>query len=76
MGLRNWWRQFIHKVQEILGIHSKYDDFCCEATMEDGGVATFTGRPWGPSFEMFKSYASMNAVEIRMNMGGSFWTFD
>jgi hypothetical protein len=65
----------MYKVREILGVYNDYDDFECNAYFYDGSVLTYTGRPWGPAFEEFKSLASSDAVAIEMNMTGSFWRF-
>lgn len=75
MGLRSWFRRFVSKVKEVLGIYDKYDDFECEAYFDDGSVFTYTGHPWGSAFEEFKRYAASNANAVRMNMSGSFWSF-
>lgn len=75
MGLRSWFRRFLYKVREILGIYNNYDSYECTAYFYDGSSLTYTGRPWGPSFEEFKSVANFEAVSIEMNMTGSFWRF-
>lgn len=76
MGLRDWFRRFVSKVKEILGIHDKWNDYVAEAFFDDGGRMRYTGKPWGYEFDMFKNTAQRYAWRVTMNMTGSFWTFD
>lgn len=75
MGLRSWFRRFVSKVKEVLGIYDKYDDYVAEAFFEDGSSMKYTGKPWGDNFDRFKQFANMYAYSITMNMTGSFWRF-
>jgi hypothetical protein len=75
MGLRDWFRRFVSKVKEVFGIYDKYTDFTATAYFSDGAEMTFTGRPWGNEFELFKYNADTYAYAVSMNMSGSFWRF-
>jgi hypothetical protein len=75
MGVRDWYRRFMSKIREILDLDDPYDSFRCDAYFEDGGVMTFTGKPWGEPFRVFNSYVMQHAVWVQMNMQGSFWKF-
>lgn len=57
-------------------MYNKYDDFVATAYFSDGGVMTYSGRPWGGGFEEFKAVARDYASHVTMNMTGSFWRFD
>ncbi|KAI9166494.1 hypothetical protein HJFPF1_02597 [Paramyrothecium foliicola] len=74
MGLRNWFRRFVSKVKEVFGVYDKYTEFTATAYFSDGGSMTFTGRPWGGDFDLFKYNAEEYAYAISMNMTGSFWS--
>lgn len=73
MGLRGWFRRFVSKVKETLGIYDKYSDFEAEALFPDGSEAKYTGKPWGYEFELFKALVEEEACAVKMNMHGSFW---
>jgi len=75
MGFRSFFRRFVSKVKEVLGIYDKYNDFKADAYFSDGGVATFRGKPWGSAFEHFKYFVAEDAYAIEMNMKGDFWRF-
>jgi len=75
MGIRDWFRRFTSKIRDILGMNNPYDDFKCDAYFLDGGVMTFTGRPWGEAFRKYNSYVRDNAYYVTMSMQGSFWKF-
>jgi hypothetical protein len=75
MGIRDWFRRFASKVRDILGMDNPYDSFRCDAYFLDGGVMTFTGKPWGEAFRNFNTYVAHNAYYVTMNMQGSFWKF-
>jgi hypothetical protein len=75
MGIRSWFRKFISKINEMLGMHDKYNDFKCTAYFDDGGVFTYQGKPWGVEFEEFKRFVSKEANVVEMNMNGGFWKF-
>jgi hypothetical protein len=75
MGFRSWFRRFVSKVKEVLGIHDKWNDFVAEAFFEDGGRSRYTGKPWGAEFDMFKNMAQVNAWKVTMNMTGDFCSF-
>ncbi|CAG9954770.1 unnamed protein product [Clonostachys rosea f. rosea IK726] len=65
MGLRDWFRRFVSKVKEVFGIYDKYTDFTATAYFSDGAEMTFTGRPWGNEFELFKYNADTYAYAIK-----------
>jgi len=75
MGIGTWFRRFVAKVQDLLGMRCKYDDYRADAYFPDGGSMTYVGRPWGGAFEQFKAIARDEAVSVTMNMTGSFWRF-
>lgn len=75
MGFRSWFRKFVSKVKDLLGIYDKYNDFRAEAIFPDGGEMVYEGKPWGPHFEAFKKLAGEEAVSMRMNMTGGFWEY-
>jgi hypothetical protein len=72
MGFRSFFRRFVSKVKEVLGIYDKYNDFKADAYFSDGGVATFRGKPWGSAFEHFKYFVAEDAYAIEMNVR-AFW---
>jgi hypothetical protein len=75
MGLRNWFRRFVSKVKELLGVYDKYSDYKAEAHFPDGSSAVYLGKPWGWEFELFKEMAREEAYGVSMNMTGSYWRF-
>jgi len=75
MGCRDWFRRFVSKVKEILGVYDKYNDFKAIAYFPDGSEAMFEGKPWGSSFRMFQNLVEEEACGVWMNMKGSFWRF-
>ena len=75
MGLRNWFRRFRSKVYDTFGVYDKYNDFTADAILVDGSEVHFQGRPWTSEFNQFKEIVEEHAYAVKVNMKGSFFSF-